>query len=297
MPTATPSPKIRPPAVAESFYTASPGRLRAEVAGLLAEAPAHAGGRAKALIAPHAGYVYSGKVAATAFAALRDIAETVTRVVVIGPAHYVALRGIAVPTVEAFETPLGRVPVDREALAAIADLPGVIEADAPHTPEHALEVELPFLQVLLGDFALSRLRHRAAPRCRDRRDDRARRLGAAWRRRCLRLSAGCRPAGRGGAPRAWRATACVLQFGRYRGRPRSGGGLRRVERRAGTDTLSRRRSTIRRPLPIFRLLSLAAESSAPTSRDPGFESLRRYASLAQLAERLPDLQKARGSNP
>jgi AmmeMemoRadiSam system protein B len=154
VPTATPSPKIRPPAVAESFYTASPGRLRAEVAGLLAEAPAHAGGRAKALIAPHAGYVYSGKVAATAFAALRDIAETVTRVVVIGPAHYVALRGIAVPTVEAFETPLGRVPVDREALAAIADLPGVIEADAPHTPEHALEVELPFLQVLLGDFAI-----------------------------------------------------------------------------------------------------------------------------------------------
>ena len=154
MPTATPSPKIRPPAVAESFYTASPGRLRAEVAGLLAEAPAHAGGRAKALIAPHAGYVYSGKVAATAFAALRDIAETVTRVVVIGPAHYVALRGIAVPTVEAFETPLGRVPVDREALAAIADLPGVIEADAPHAPEHALEVELPFLQVLLGDFAI-----------------------------------------------------------------------------------------------------------------------------------------------
>ena len=123
MPTATPSPKIRPPAVAESFYTASPGRLRAEVAGLLAEAPAHAGGRAKALIAPHAGYVYSGKVAATAFAALRDVAGTVTRVVVIGPAHYVALRGIAGPTADAFETPLGRVPVDRAALAALADLP------------------------------------------------------------------------------------------------------------------------------------------------------------------------------
>ncbi len=154
MPTATPSPRVRPPAVAGSFYTANPQRLRAEVAGLLADAPAYAGGRAKALIAPHAGYLYSGKVAATAFAALRDIAETVTRVVVIGPAHYVALRGIAVPTVEAFETPLGRVPVDREALAAIADLPGVVEADAPHAPEHALEVELPFLQMLLGDFAI-----------------------------------------------------------------------------------------------------------------------------------------------
>jgi MEMO1 family protein len=154
VPTATPSPRVRPSAVAGSFYTANPQRLRAEVAGLLAEAPGYAGPRAKALIAPHAGYIYSGKVAATAFAALRDIAETVTRVVVIGPAHYVALRGIAVPTVEAFETPLGRVPVDRAALAALADLPCVVAADAPHAPEHALEVELPFLQTLLGAFAL-----------------------------------------------------------------------------------------------------------------------------------------------
>src|SRR5262245_13099419 len=143
VPTSTPSLKIRPPAVAGSFYTASPGRLRAEVAGLLAEAPAQAADGVKALIAPHAGYIYSGKVAATAFAALRDIAGTITRVVVIGPAHYVALRGIAVPTADAFETPLGRVPVDRDALAALADLPGVIESDAPHAPEHALEVELP----------------------------------------------------------------------------------------------------------------------------------------------------------
>ena len=143
MPTSTPSPRVRPPAVAGSFYTASPDRLRAEVAGLLAEAPGYAGPRAKALIAPHAGYIYSGKVAATAFAALRDIAGTVTRVVVIGPAHYVALRGIAVPTADAFATPLGRVPVDRAALTALADLPFVVEADAPHAPEHALEVELP----------------------------------------------------------------------------------------------------------------------------------------------------------
>jgi AmmeMemoRadiSam system protein B len=154
VPTSTPSPRVRPPAVAGSFYTASPDRLRAEVAGLLAEAPGYAGPRAKALIAPHAGYIYSGKVAATAFAALRDIAGTVTRVVVIGPAHYVALRGIAVPTADAFATPLGRVPVDRAALTALADLPFVVEADAPHAPEHALEVELPFLQTLLGSFAL-----------------------------------------------------------------------------------------------------------------------------------------------
>ena len=154
MPTAIPSPRVRPPAVAGSFYTANPQRLRAEVAGLIADAPAYAGDRPKALIAPHAGYLYSGNVAATAFAALRDIAETVTRVVVIGPAHYVALRGIAVPTADAFATPLGRVPVDRAALTALADVPFVVEADAPHAPEHALEVELPFLQTLLGRFAL-----------------------------------------------------------------------------------------------------------------------------------------------
>ena len=76
----------------------------------------------------------------------------IARVVLIGPAHYVPFRGIAVPTVDAFETPLGRVPLDRDALAAIAALPRVHAADAPHAPEHALEVELPFLQVLLPRF-------------------------------------------------------------------------------------------------------------------------------------------------
>lgn len=151
---ATQRTRVRPPAVAGLFYTGNPQRLRAEVAGLLTDAPAYPGAHAKALIAPHAGYTYSGKVAATAFAALRDIAKTITRVVVIGPAHHVALRGIAAPTVDAFETPLGRVSVDRDALAAIADLPFVVDADAPHAPEHALEVELPFLQVLLESFVL-----------------------------------------------------------------------------------------------------------------------------------------------
>src|SRR5262245_64422478 len=97
-----------------------------------------AAGRPKALIAPHAGYVYSGPVAAAAFAALREPGAGITRVIVIGPAHYVALRGIAVPTHDAFATPLGRVPVDRDALEAIANLPSVIRSDAPHAPEHAL---------------------------------------------------------------------------------------------------------------------------------------------------------------
>jgi MEMO1 family protein len=145
--------KIRPAAVAGSFYAGHPDRLQAAVADLLAAVPASAGASPKALIAPHAGYIYSGGVAAAAFATLRGSAA-ITRVVLIGPAHYVAVRGIAVPTADAFETPLGRVPVDRDALSAIADLPFVVEADAAHAPEHALEVELPFLQTLLGSFAL-----------------------------------------------------------------------------------------------------------------------------------------------
>jgi MEMO1 family protein len=145
--------KIRPAAVAGSFYVGHPDRLRTAVADLLARAPASARASPKALIAPHAGYIYSGGVAAAAFATLRGSAA-LTRVVLIGPAHYVAVRGIAIPTAEAFETPLGLVPIDRDALSTIADLPFVVEADAAHAPEHALEVELPFLQTLLGSFAL-----------------------------------------------------------------------------------------------------------------------------------------------
>jgi MEMO1 family protein len=147
--------KVRPAAVAGSFYPAEPGRLRASVDALLAAVPPLAVIAPKALIAPHAGYIYSGAVAATAFATLRAIARpSVERVVLIGPAHYVAVRGIAVPSAAWFETPLGRVPVDHEALAAIADLPFVIRSDGPHAPEHALEVELPFLQLLLRTFAI-----------------------------------------------------------------------------------------------------------------------------------------------
>jgi AmmeMemoRadiSam system protein B len=105
------------------------------------------------VIAPHAGYAYSGPVAAAAFACLRG-ATAIRRVVVIGPAHYVPVRGIAVPRTKAFDTPLGRVAVDGDALAAIAPLPFVTADDGPHAPEHALEVELPFLQAVLGSFAL-----------------------------------------------------------------------------------------------------------------------------------------------
>lgn len=147
--------RSRPPAVAGQFYPGSAERLSAEVVRLLAAAPEHRGTAAvKALIAPHAGYVYSGPVAATAFAAVKDRSAAIERVVVIGPAHYVAVRGVAVPTVDAFDTPLGRVPIDRAGMSALSDVPCVIASDVPHAPEHALEVELPFLQTVLRSFAV-----------------------------------------------------------------------------------------------------------------------------------------------
>ena len=146
--------KIRPPAAAGLFYAGHRQELQTSVSELLGEAAPSANVFPKALIAPHAGYVYSGRVAAEAFATLRAGAPSVARVVLIGPAHFVPVRGIAAPTVDAFETPLGCVPVDRHALSAIADLPFVIAADAPHAPEHSLEVELPFLQALLPNFTV-----------------------------------------------------------------------------------------------------------------------------------------------
>ena len=145
---------VRSPAVAGLFYPRDPTRLQDEISALLAAAPADDRTAPKAVIAPHAGYIYSGAVAAAAFSTLRGGAAAVTRVVLIGPAHHVWLRGIAASTADAFETPLGRVPVDRAALAAIADLPFVRGNDAAHAPDHALEVELPFLQSVLGAFAI-----------------------------------------------------------------------------------------------------------------------------------------------
>jgi len=145
---------IRPPAVAGSFYPDRPERLSAAVQGFLAEAETGlAPGPAKAVIAPHAGYRYSGPVAGRAFAVLGPGAAVICRVVLIGPAHFVPIRGLAVPTVAAFRTPLGDVPLDRAAIEAL-DLPQVRLDDQPHAGEHALEVELPFLQAVLGEFAL-----------------------------------------------------------------------------------------------------------------------------------------------
>ena len=145
---------VRRPAVAVGFYPAQADQLRQDVVKLLADAGTAVKITPKALIAPHAGYIYSGSTAAAAFATLQDSPQTLGRIVLIGPAHYVAIRGIALPTVDAFETPLGRVPVDRAGLNEIAGLPFVSRNDAAHAPEHALEVELPFLQIMLPSFSL-----------------------------------------------------------------------------------------------------------------------------------------------
>jgi len=148
---------VRQPAVAGTFYPADPGSLRAMVGGLLATVPRPAGRAPKALIAPHAGYVYSGPIAASAFAALAAwaaVAGVARRVVLLGPAHRVAVRGLALPGVSAFATPLGAVEVDAGAVESIAGLPQVVVSAAAHAPEHSLEVELPFLQAVLGEFRL-----------------------------------------------------------------------------------------------------------------------------------------------
>ena len=150
---------VRPPAVAGAFYPGEPGALRDEVDRLLGGAPRDGGGGEvpRALIAPHAGYAYSGPVAASAFRRIAGAGGRFARVVVVGPSHHVAFRGIAAPRgAGAFRTPLGEVPVDRGAVAALAGLPGVALADEPHRREHAVEVELPFLQRALGGggFAL-----------------------------------------------------------------------------------------------------------------------------------------------
>lgn len=146
---------IRPPAVAGSFYPADPARLAATVDRLLADAaPPPVPGRVKALVSPHAGYVYSGPFAARAFATVAPLVDFVTRVVVACPTHRVGVRGVALPGADAFATPLGAVPVDSDALAGLAGLPQVVTRPDVHADEHALEVQLPFLQRVLGPFAL-----------------------------------------------------------------------------------------------------------------------------------------------
>ena len=158
---------VRPPAVAGLFYPADPRQLAHDVQALLAAAHPHEL-IPKALIVPHAGYIYSGPIAATAYATLlkpppspqpsptrgEGVAQHIRRVVLLGPTHRVAVHGLALPGADAFDTPLGRVMLDTEMARSIAHLPQVTVSPQAHALEHSLEVQLPFLQSVLPDFTL-----------------------------------------------------------------------------------------------------------------------------------------------
>lgn len=146
-------PVIRSPAVAGLFYPAAPEQLAHDIRQLLAGARAHAL-TPKALIVPHAGYIYSGAIAATAYATLRASVARIRRVVLLGPTHRVAVRGLALPGADAFDTPLGRIFLDKTSASSITHLPQVSVNVQAHALEHSLEVQLPFLQNVLDDFTL-----------------------------------------------------------------------------------------------------------------------------------------------
>jgi AmmeMemoRadiSam system protein B len=153
------STNTRPAAVADLFYPAQAVPLLHQVQHFIEQArpnvQTHVQARPpKAIVVPHAGYIYSGAVAASAYALLRPLRRKIRRVVLLGPVHRVPVRGLAVPSVAAFATPLGEVPLDQAALASLSDLPQVVVDDRCHAQEHALEVHLPFLQNVLTDFEL-----------------------------------------------------------------------------------------------------------------------------------------------
>ncbi|MGO8675883.1 MAG: AmmeMemoRadiSam system protein B [Limisphaerales bacterium] len=145
---------VRRAAVAGQFYPADPEELASSVKSLLADAPRSAGPAPKALIVPHAGYMFSGPIAASGYARLAPARERIKRVVLLGPSHRVAFEGVATVSASAFATPLGLVPVDAEGLGQLASAGRVSVNDEAHAHEHALEVQLPFLQTVLADFAL-----------------------------------------------------------------------------------------------------------------------------------------------
>ena len=146
---------IRPAAVAGYFYPDDPQVLQAQIGEMLSTAvPLEAVSAPKALIVPHAGYVYSGPVAASAYAAAAGLRDVVRRVVLLGPAHRVPVASFALPAAQVFSTPLGPVPISRKDWLALQQRADVVVDDRPHALEHCLEVQLPFLQTILDAFEL-----------------------------------------------------------------------------------------------------------------------------------------------
>jgi AmmeMemoRadiSam system protein B len=147
--------KVRPPAFAGTFYPADPVELRQLVEFCLAGAiRCQKQGSAKAFVLPHAGYVYSGPIAGTGYHCLEEDRDHVRRIVLLGPSHRVAFSGVAVSSANSFATPLGEISVDESAVSDILELPQVQLLESAHEREHSLEVHLPFLQVVLGQFKL-----------------------------------------------------------------------------------------------------------------------------------------------
>ncbi|MFQ5470547.1 MAG: AmmeMemoRadiSam system protein B [Gammaproteobacteria bacterium] len=144
---------IRPPAVADMFYPRNPDELHDMVQGFLDHVRAK-GPAPKAIIVPHAGYIYSGPIAASAYARISTAHDIIKRVVLLGPAHRIPIGGLAVCSASAFATPLGDVRIDAASIDEIIKLPQVQLIDAAHVAEHSLEVHLPFLQEILDDFLL-----------------------------------------------------------------------------------------------------------------------------------------------
>lgn len=144
---------IRKSAVAGSFYPSDPLVLRQQVEQFLNETTAMTT-TPKAIIAPHAGFVYSGPVAAAAYAQLQPLHDKISRVILLGPSHRVAFLGIAASSANAYQTPLGNISIDHESQRRILELPYVRTYDDAHLYEHSLEVHLPFLQIVLDQFSL-----------------------------------------------------------------------------------------------------------------------------------------------
>ncbi len=144
---------VRAPSAAGHFYPAEPDRIVSMVDGFLdgaARGVSPGTERPSAIVVPHAGYRYSGRVAASAYVLVRDATRSIRRVVLLGPAHFVPLDGCAVPNADAWRTPLGDVPIDREA-RVLATRAGAAVDDVPHDEEHSLEVQVPFLQRVVGE--------------------------------------------------------------------------------------------------------------------------------------------------
>jgi hypothetical protein len=144
----------RKAAVAGQFYEKDPLLLEAQIAGLMPQPAAQTSARPKVLIVPHAGYIYSGAIAARAYCQLETMRDQIRRIVLIGPAHRVYLTGMALPSVDTFTTPLGEIPLDRQSIETISGMPGVCVSDEAHREEHCLEVQLPLLQTMLTQFSL-----------------------------------------------------------------------------------------------------------------------------------------------